>query len=43
MYFSDFTLPLKNPAVRVKVISKWKDAESIIRGETEMLIGDENV
>ncbi|KAH0894659.1 hypothetical protein HID58_057088 [Brassica napus] len=34
-------LPLKNPVVRVKVISKWKDASAIIRGETQMLMGDE--
>ncbi|KAL0805928.1 hypothetical protein Bca101_098419 [Brassica carinata] len=41
MFFSEFELPLKNPVVRVKVISKWKDASAIIRGETQMLMGDE--
>ncbi|CAN7045644.1 unnamed protein product [Brassica oleracea var. botrytis] len=41
MFFSEFELALKNPVVRVKVISKWKDASAIIRGETQMLMGDE--
>ena len=43
MFFSEFELPLKNPVVRVKVISKWKDASAIIREETQMLMGDEKV
>lgn len=42
-YFSDLHHGLINHAIRVKVISKWKNNPKRTSKKTEMLFGDEKV